>query len=72
MTLVMTLLIIYLTGSIITTAIGSFLGNFGLLWLIGRKAQEAEKERIKFLRSIQEERVKSNLKRREEYLKMES
>lgn len=57
------------------SAVGTFLGNLGLLYLIGRRAQDAEKEHLARVQQAQtqiREKIKEQLKKQQEYIRMES
>lgn len=61
--------------SLFSSAVGTFLGNFLLLLLIGKKAEQLERERVKQLQAAQELMAKAIREKQEkmkEYVKMES
>lgn len=70
----MTILTAFLVNFISITA-GTFLGNLGLLWLIGRRAEAIEKQNLKKLQEIREavhKQIQEEVKKKQEYIKMES
>jgi hypothetical protein len=55
--------------------LGTFLGNFGLFYLIGQQARKAEKAQLAELQQLQQgylDMVHRERKRMENYAKMES
>lgn len=61
--------------SLIASALGTFLGNLALLVLIGKKAEEAEKVRMKQLQEGHKawvEALKKEQERLKEYARLES
>lgn len=70
----MTILTAFLVNALAVT-IGTFLGNLGLLLLIGKKAEAVEKQRIAQAKAAQEkfaEALKREQEKMREYVKMES
>lgn len=71
----MTTLAALFTINLISVAIGTFAANFGLLWLIGERARKANEEYVQLMKKMQVEatqRYNAEIKKRQEYLKMES
>lgn len=71
----MTTLASLFTINLISVAIGTFAANFGLLWLIGERARKANEEYARLVNKLQVEATKrydAEVKKRQEYLKMES
>lgn len=61
--------------TLFSSTVGTFLGNLALLSLIGKRAEQMEKERIRQLQAVQEQMVKAMREKQErmkEYVKMES
>lgn len=61
--------------SLFSSAIGTFFGNLALLLLIGKRAEQVERERMKQLQAAQELMAKAIREKQEkmkEYVKMES
>ena len=59
----------------IATAVGTFLGNLGVFWMIGRMAQRQEKKQREELQRLQNEFLEMRQKeteRMQRYAKMES
>lgn len=70
----MTILTAFLVNFLSITA-GTFLGNLGLLLLVGRRAEELEKQNMKKLQQIREvalQQIREDLKKKQDYMKMES
>ena len=58
-----------------STALGTFVANFGILWLIGAQANKLEKQRIKDMVEQQKElmaMVQNEQERMARYARMES
>jgi flagellar motor component MotA len=59
----------------IATAVGTFLGNLGVFWMIGKMAQRQEKKQREELQRLQNEFLEMRQKeteRMERYSRMES
>lgn len=70
----MTILTAFLVSFLAITA-GTFLGNLALLWLVGRRAQAIERENLEKIQAIQRDamnRYHEQMKKKQEYIKMES
>jgi ABC-type transport system involved in cytochrome bd biosynthesis fused ATPase/permease subunit len=70
----MSLITIFLinTASIM---LGTFAANFGLLWIIGNQAKALEKKQMEMAVENHKklvERVKEEVKKKQEYMRMES
>ena len=61
--------------TLVSTALGTFVANLGILWLIGAQANRLEKQRIKDLVEQQKElmtMVQKEQERMQKYAQMES
>lgn len=61
--------------NLISVTVGTFIANFGLMWLIGNRAKKMEEQQARFLRDLQKQAVQkynAEVKKRREYLEMES
>lgn len=70
----MTLLTAFLVN-LISVAVGTFIGNMGLLLLIGKKAQQVERKNIEKLQEIRSaalQKMQEDMRKKQEYIKMES
>lgn len=61
--------------TLVSTALGTFVANLGILWLIGAQANRLEKQRIKDMVEQQKElmtMVQKEQERMQKYAQMES
>lgn len=59
----------------LSTAVGTFLANFTLLWMIGRGAKREQDRRMRLIQEAEKEmmeRYKEAMQKRKDYIAMES